>query len=222
MKSVIVSSFILCVVITSFAQDSTSVRTKPKEYEMQTLFGKNSIESGGYGAFMMSLGRFNDQEALMVGARGGWIINHYLSFGLGGYGLTTPVHVSNSDYQEDLDLELGYGGFYIEPIIGSKYPVHVSIPILIGAGGASIQHYPDNTTTGSSTSSEEFTLSIQIESDGFFILEPGINVEFNFTKFLRVAVGGSYLYIDNLDLENVSAKAMRGPAANFTIKLGKF
>lgn len=192
---------------------------------MQTLFGKNSIESGGFGAIMLSLGRFNKQEALMVGARGGWVINHYLSFGLGGYGLTTPVRVSNPDYTKDLDLELGYGGFYVEPIIGSRYPVHISVPILIGAGGASIQYQPENTvgtTTSDDENDENYVPSVRVESDGFFIIEPGINIEFNFTKFLRVAIGGSYLYVENLNLQNIRAKDMSGPAANLTIKLGKF
>jgi hypothetical protein len=56
----------------------------------ETLF-KGDIQTGGFGGPVIKLTRINDQGALMVGGRGGWIINHCLALGGGGYGIVNDV-----------------------------------------------------------------------------------------------------------------------------------
>src|SRR4051812_22938524 len=54
----------------------------------KTLFRSN-IHSSGYGVLSTQYSRFNHKDAIFVGAYGGWMINHRLMLGGGGYGLVT-------------------------------------------------------------------------------------------------------------------------------------
>lgn len=56
----------------------------------QTLI-KSDVEHSGFGGPVVKATRIHDQGALMVGGRGGWIINHTLAIGGGGYGVVNDV-----------------------------------------------------------------------------------------------------------------------------------
>lgn len=109
----------------------------------------------------------------------------------------------------------GYGGLVIEPIIGAKWPVHVSIPILIGAGGVGLirNNYlkPDW---------EENYYHEDV--DAFFVIEPGIEVELNMVKFMRLAIGGYYRYTSDLHLADTKSNVLDGFSVGLTMKFGKF
>jgi hypothetical protein len=49
--------------------------------------------------------------AMMAGGRGGWVINHSLIIGGGGYGITTEVNATEGANRRSgpLDLQFGYG-----------------------------------------------------------------------------------------------------------------
>ena len=74
-------------------------------------------------------------------------------------------------------------------------PVHVSFPVILGVGGISAvesnswesSHYDKNTT-------------YYYDSDAFLVLEPGVDVEFNITKFFRLALGASYRLTSDINL----------------------
>src|SRR5688572_18281890 len=51
-------------------------------------FGRK-IEHSGYGALTTNYSKFNGDDALFVGAYGGWMINHKLMLGLAGQYLVT-------------------------------------------------------------------------------------------------------------------------------------
>ena len=136
----------------------------------------------------MNYSQVDGKDAFLAGIRGMWLINHGIGIGIGGYGFASEIkfdqHNNNNNvYDNDYSLAGGYGGLVIEPIIGAKHPVHVSFPVLIGAGGvSSIQEqwspYPvyDN----------EYYSE---DASAYFVIEPGVEVEFNMVKFFRVAVG---------------------------------
>jgi hypothetical protein len=66
----------------------------------------------------------------------------------------------------------------------------------------------------------------------FFVLEPGIDIEFNIVKFFRVALNVGYRYTSDLSLDyyafpgikgfSVPSDALRGFNAGLTMKFGKF
>lgn len=198
----------------------------PEEGRIRTLFGTDhDLHHGGWGAPTAAYTRIMDQDALLVGARGGWIIDHRLTIGLAGYGLSTPVE--NKAYDGYLldegtlphrssRFQTGYGGLLIEPVIGYKSPVHISLPILIGAGGCGYRTY---------TALPEEDLDPETwhdDVDAFFVIEPGVDLEFNLVKMVKLGLGVSYRYTSDITLPETSKDAMRSFNANMSIKIGVF
>lgn len=194
---------------------------KPDDgYQMKTLLGnKKKLAHGGYMGFSVLGSEINDESALLVGGRLAWVMDHKLAIGFAGYGLTNSITVNTVNSSSDIsEFGMGYGGLLIEPIIGSRQPIHVSFPVIIGAGGAGffdngVRYYdPDNQVWESSRN----------DGDAFFVVEPGIDVELNVVKYFRFAVGASYRYVDQLSLDGLEAEDLSGFSAGITLKLGFF
>ncbi len=115
---------------------SISVYSQDKSKE-QTLFGNDEVWHGGYGAGELKITKINDELGLMIGGRGGWIINSIFSTGGAGYGLVTNHKISDY-YGKDSSayLRICYGGVYLNYINNSDELVHFTISALIGAGSA--------------------------------------------------------------------------------------
>ena len=200
----------------SFAQDSTAIRT--------LLGGNDKIAHGGWGAPTTHYTRVMDQDALLVGGRGGWLIDHRVTIGLAGQGLTTPVYnkaydtflVENGELPKYKSiLNMGYGGLLIEPIIGYRSPLHVSLPIIIGAGGIGYQYF-------SALPPQVDHLKYDDHSQAFFVVEPGIELEMNIIPLVRLGLGASYRYTSDIDLPETPKDALHGFNAGASIKIGKF
>lgn len=196
--------------------DSTGIRT---------LFGAgHDLANGGWGAPTASYTRILDQDAMLVGARGGWLIDHRLTLGFAGQGLVTDV--LNAGYDDHLvaegraprrasRLRGGYGGLLIEPIIAHRSAVHVSLPLIIGAGGCGYQTYTHLPGDFDPTTWED-------DAQAFFVVEPGVELEVNVVRLVRVAMGASYRYTSDLDLPATAKDALHGVTAGISIKVGRF
>ncbi len=192
---------------------------------MRTLIGGDQeMSHGGWGAPSIHYTRVLDQDALLVGARGGWIINHRFTLGLAGHGLVTDV--SNTDYDRYLvdngtvlrnrsRFFMGYGGLLLEPVIAYRSPIHISLPILIGAGGCGYGYNSD-------WPHEFDPYTWQDDAQAFFVVEPGIEMEMNIIPLVRVGVGASYRYTSDVTLPATAKDALHGFNAGVTIKVGCF
>jgi hypothetical protein len=163
---------------------------------------------GGFGGPVLKVTQFHDDVGVMIGGRGGFIINHTLAIGAGGYAQSNNIDAPVAD----LLLDVGYGGGMVELIILSDRPIHLSVKTLIGVGGV---NYQDKDQKDSPWGWHD-------QSDGFFVAEPGVDLMLNVTKSFRVGMGVSYRYIDGIDSSGLSDSDMSGPSANFTLKFGKF
>lgn len=206
--------FVLLSAIAAKAQETTGG-------EMRTLFGNNEkISHGGYGALLINYSQIDDKDAVLVGARGGWIINHGITLGIGGYGFANQLDYKNftvgDEVYDKVILSGGYGGLLIEPILFPFSPVHVAIPVIIGAGGAA---YVNDYYYGNPGYEWEY---YTIDSSPFFVLEPGVEIEFNMVKFMRIGLGAYYRYTSGLDLYNTDEHALDGFSTGISLKFGKF
>jgi len=184
--------------------------------EIQTIFSKNR-SNGGYGAFSISYSEIGGRDALVTGGRGAFIFDHSLAIGLGGYGFVNNLDYTSHGNNYEYSLAGGYGGIFFEPIIGGKSPVHVSFPVLIGMGGVSVfknygwdyweTHDPFYPSYG---------------NDVFFVIEPGVDLEFNLARFFRLALNVSYRHTSEIDLLDTEKDALRGFNYGMTFKFGKF
>lgn len=189
-------SFILCIQI--FAQE-------------QTLVGNGKISNGGFGGPVIKYTQIKNEPAVLVGGRGGWIINHTFVIGGGGYGLANQIEAEYINNYIQPYINFGYGGFEMEYIIQSDQLLHFSVYTLIGAGGV---NYRDN--------SNDFWEDWDYKSDEFFVLEPALNVEVNITSFFRVNAGASYRYISGVNYDNLKNEDFSGFSGVLTLKFGSF
>jgi len=185
------------------------------ENEIQTLFGNKS--NGGYGAFSIGFTQVNQIQTITMGGRGEWIIGHSLGLGFYGSGFMTDFVKTSTDL--NYNLVGGHGGIVVEPIIFPRFPVHVSFPLKAGIGGIA---YAENQQAGFNGNYDGYIKS----TDYFLIAEPGVELEFNLTRWMRLAIGASYtattdIHFNNT-LEPIANNALKGISGGVTIKFGKF
>jgi len=205
--------------LSTFLFPLNQVIAQENDQEMKTIFGDKHHSSGGYGAITFGYTQVSGQDAFIAGIKGGWLINHGVTLGLAGYGFINDI--SPGDAVGDIRTYLagGYGGLLIEPIVFPKYPVHVTFPIIIGAGGIS---YFEDYWNNSDGSHPPGYYDGYIDSDAFFVFEPGMEIELNIVSFFRIAIGGSYRYTSDISLIGHDSDMLRNFNAYFTLKFGKF
>ncbi len=180
---------------------------------IRTLFS-TPVSNGGYGALSMGYARIGGSGAFVSGLKGGWLVNHRLTLGLAGYGFINNLSYSSST--TETALTGGYGGLLLEPVFWYRSPVHLTVPLIIGAGGIT---YLDHSTLWLP---EDYPVA------AYFCFVPGMEIEINVVKFMRIAIGGDYRFTPDIDLrdrfgnEVAPHDVMRGFTGHVVFKFGKF
>jgi hypothetical protein len=184
------------------------VATAASAQQEQTVFDGN-FSVAGFGGPEVRYTRIADQDGLMLGARGGIIVNRSLVLSGAAYGMVTEIDSPTPSDPLALfaatDIRFGYGGFQLEYIVKPDAVAHVSLSALVGGGAT--QQVIDRPGRGVRDDDEIG------ETDGFFVFEPGVNLEVNMTRWLHLAGGVSYRavngverpYLSNSDLSGISA-----------------
>ncbi|MCE5249823.1 hypothetical protein LLG96_06335 [bacterium] len=179
----------------------------------ETLF-KNSGDfelNGFWGGPGVSVTSINGNAELLVGGRGGIIINNSFNVGGGGWGLVTepkaPSKARSAYPGRDLKLDFDYGGFIFEYDFRPKQLTHCSVYSLIGSGNVSYCDKDDD--------------SFKV-SDSFFVFEPGIEGTVNVTKWFRLSAGASYRVIAGMDIIGLDASDIGGFSGKLTFRFGQF
>ncbi len=174
--------------------------------EFKTLFGDRHVS------------QIDSKDAILIGARGAWVIGHGFALGFAGNGFLNDYSWNPAIAGgRNVNLTGGYGGLLLEPIILPKFPVHISIPIVIGAGGiaytSTFNPYPYDY--------EDFELFVE-DAAAYFVVEPGVELEFNVVRFFRLAVGGYYRFTSDIRMYDTPEDVLNGWSVGITLKFGKF
>jgi hypothetical protein len=194
MKRIWILPFTVVFAVLSFAQE-------------ETLVG-GELHSGGYGGPVWKVGFFDGRLGLLSGGRGGWIINHKVAIGGGGYSLLLDVKSDAvSSNGRPLYIDMTYGGFEIEYIHDSDRLIHWTIHALLGTGTVKTKvHDPVET----------------VDTDAFYIVEPSMNFDFNMARWFRIGFGFSYRLAFGVDLEGISSSDIHGLSGLVIFKFGRF
>ena len=187
-------------------------RRRERRQDIKTLSGSMS-HSGGFGAFSFRSTDFNDESLVMAGLRGGWIINRTLGIGVEGHGVipTTKFEGISENPGEEVSLLGGYGGMFLELIFFSNEVVHITFPASAGAGWLGYNLTNNNTI-----------MSQEVDSDVFWYVEPGANLEFNISRNFRLATGLSKRFTQDFELQNTEQDAFEKLNYYITLKIGGF
>ncbi len=192
------------------------VTTPTSASEEQTLL-HGEIENGGFGGLVVKCTEIRDEFGVLVGFRGGWIINHSLVIGGAGYGLASqnydidPTEIGGLPGR-DYCLELGYGGMELGFVHNSHKLVHVAVQTLIGAGGVCYVEDDWHSDSGDDC----------LDGDAFFIVEPGIDFLLNVARPFRIGIGASYRFVKDVDLPALENSDIAGFSMGITFKFGRF
>jgi hypothetical protein len=179
-------------------------RERASDKDETLISGK--IEYGGFGSPVLKSSQIGDDFSFLVGGRGGWILNHKFSIGGGGYGMVNRIVAH--DIQGSPVVQFGYGGIIFEYVLNPRKLIHFSAATLLGAGGVGYFW--------------EQWHGYDVESVGFFVAEPEINIMLNVTEYFRIGLGGSYRYIKGANIQGLSDGDLSSYAVNLTFKMGVF
>lgn len=207
---------------------SLPLSAQEEKEQISTLFGGSDGKTthGGWAGLTFGYTKVGGKDTYLMGARGGWLINHHVTIGLAGTGIisdgTYNIHpYINKEKSVGADLAGGYGGLFFETTIAPMSPLHVTIPVIIGAGGIA---YINNNWNGDDAYDPDHNdyNNDTYDSDAYFVFEPGIEVELNLMKFMRFAIGGSYRYTSNINMVDSSKGMLRGFNGTASLKFGWF
>lgn len=188
---------------------------RQRRQDIKTLSGSMS-HSGGFGALSFRSSEFNDESLVMAGLRGGWIINRTLGIGFEGHGVIPTTKFDNIEMNQEVNLLGGYGGMFLELIFFSNEVVHVTFPVSAGAGWLGYHRTNDDNTVPMPDVDNE------IDSDVFWYVEPGANLEFNVSRNFRLAMGMSKRFTQDFELVNTETDAFEKLNYYITLKIGGF
>ncbi len=212
-----ITIFLMSFFLISFisAQENKDLVYDEEHNDIRTLFGNHSIIHGGYGAITIAYSEIDNLNAVSIGGRGAWIIGHWFAVGVGGTGFINDINY-NSALGQYTNLTGGYGGILLEPIIIPAFPVHITLPVLVGAGGIAY-------VTSQGTSEVYEPPTYVDDATSFFIVEPGAELELNFLKHIRLAFGITYRFTNEIILRDVSGPyPLNGWTGSVALKFGKF
>lgn len=213
MRKLVVLFAIAMLSIPVFAQDEVE--------DIETLFGSQEIEVNGWGGPEVKLCKYHGEWGVLLGGKGGTLLNKTFGIGGAGYILMTSHELDNyiqnvSSYTERSSyLRDIYGGLFLEYINSSNRVIHFTATALVGAGMAAYteslrySHHYDNDNWVD-------------EASAYFVFEPGLTVDINMTTYFRLSFGAGYRLISGLDLPVTESKDIGGLTAFVTFKFGDF
>jgi hypothetical protein len=184
--------------------------TATQQEPAQTLIG-GSVAHGGFGGPFVGYTRVNGEDSVVVGGRGGWLINHRLVIGGGGMGIANQLAVPAGSTPSDADHQLtfGYGGFWTEYIIAPSRLVHASLGIMVAGGGLALHRFRGGPME-------------DMRTDAVFVLDPTASVELNLASFVRLAMFVNYRIVTDVDLPGLDESDVSGLAVGGMFKFGAF
>jgi hypothetical protein len=201
----LICSVLFIMSITGWTQEAAS-SPQPEEKTLLSL----PVKQGVYAAPVFKFSSFGAENngSLIVGAQGGWILDHQYVLGLGVYGLSTRVKAADLQETSGLVTIFNYGGLFLSYIHNSYNLLHVEATVLIGVGEV---NYRDE-AYGAKYS----------KGDNFLVLEPGINAVINITPGFRAGVGVSYRYVDKISIIGLDKGDVGGINFNLLFQVGYF
>lgn len=203
MKKIILFAIIGLVVL-------PSVRAQDDE-EFKTIFQKKEdkrVRVTGFGGPMMAFTAIEKDFAHMMGGGGAILVGNTF---FGGYGMG-KTNKTAYKHNEEYNLGFGHGGLWGGYIFGAYSPVHLVLSAQVGWGNISLKpDIPDIDVES-------------ISSESIFVLTPNIELEMNFSRFLRLGIGGSISYVTGAGITRTSytTNDFLKPALTLSLKFGYF
>src|SRR5690606_36102754 len=175
---------------------------------------RKNVVHGVYAGFTTYFGEINSKNTYIMGFKLAYVANRKLEVGFAGGGLYSRNYLSEF-VNEISDLIGGYGGIHIEPILFGKSKVSLGFPLFLGFGGAGFAK--DDYRKGNQNGDPQFE-----DWDSFFLVEPGVNLLYNLSRYVQLEAGVRYRISTKLELDPNQIKSINGFSAGVGVKIGVF
>tara|TARA_R110002167_G_scaffold54785_12_gene156068 strand:+ start:1561 stop:2229 length:669 start_codon:yes stop_codon:yes gene_type:complete len=178
---------------------------------------RNNVVHGVYLGLTTHYGEIEGEDSFFTGLKVAYVANQQFEIGFVGTFFYSDQNYVGSNSVITEDLIGGYGGLHLEPILFSKSKVNLSFPLLIGAGGMG---YINDDYREDDFDEDRF----EAHAKAFFIVEPGVNVLFNVSRFLQLEAGVKYRVTSKVNSNDnlYPADRLNGYSAGIGVKVGIF
>lgn len=184
--------------------------------DQQTLFGDDKLSLRGFLGLNVKGLELNNQIGILSGGEIDLVINHKFNVGFFGYGMMNDVVNTDVVEGETFYYELGYGGIKLEPVLFSHSLIHLTLPVNFGAGGVSLNEHRPWDYYNYDWESTFY------DYDGFVFVEPGLGLEVNLFKNLRLNASAGYLFTDRINISGNLMQPLDGWTGSLSLRLGWF
>ena len=213
--------YLLLILVVLFCMSDTSAQVDRKPAKQRNIsspkvnklrdrgrarpaFKYSSI--GYYGSFYIAYMRIpmknysnfrfdmKNPDAMEFGANAAVLVRPWLGVGLAfsGYANKFSSKWSRTEFNEWRDYISGYfGGVFLEPTVLHRKPVHIAFPITIAYGQATDHKFFKYTLDTIPGMGGLVEISDKVKAS-YLMIQPGVEVEFNAYKFIRIGAGIKY------------------------------
>ncbi|WP_148639381.1 hypothetical protein [Aquimarina longa] len=175
---------------------------------------RKNIVHGFYLGLHSAYGEIKGKSTYIGGLKIAYVANQKFEVGFVTKGLFSNQNLSGIFSSYDADLTAIYSGIHLEPIFFSKAKINLSFPVLIGGG---VTGY-----INTNWSDEELERSENEDWDAVFVVEPGINILYNISRYIQLETGIKYRFSNEVELYSGTRTRINGFSAGFGVKLGVF
>jgi hypothetical protein len=223
----------LAISTASYAQVPDSIVAANAPKKTQTIFGALKPKISTLGLYVAPEFQYLGAAGAYAPATGGsamLLFNQKLGLGVAAYSAEdfTPKSLNNSA----LRMKYAYGGGKLEYTFAPHSLLHVSIPLLIGAGMARVDSTNSLGGRNKGNHGRDNWDNVSDNQNSFFVVQPGLRLEANLFRFAKIFVGANYravLGTNNVPYPtsatttaNVSNSQLSGLSFSAGVKVGLF
>ena len=211
------------------AQDTQTSGSSTGTNEIHTIFnqgiGNKKIPLGYFIELNGGYSHFGHKSVFLPGISMGLLLDHHWTIGMTANFIDAPQDYHGRHSDNDTtgirkhrgSLNGGYSGLLLEYTLFPQSKIHVSFPLIIGSGVVYHSHHKDSLYVQNDWSRHDFS-----HMDHFFVIEPGVKLEFNVVKNFRIGLGISYRYSPERDHWVTSPDLLNQLTGKLTFRFGKF
>lgn len=180
-----------------------------------TFNDRKNVVHGVYLGLSTYFGEIEGEDTYIGGLKVAYVADRQFEVGFMANILYSEQNIFNPRTNNNDDIVAVYGGLHLEPILFGKNRVSLSFPILIGGGGVG---YVDHNAV---VNDENVDLNDD-DIDAVFVLEPGMNVLFNISRYIQLEAGFRYRMSSRIELAQSPVDRLNGFSGGIGVKLGVF